>query len=47
MQGAVVVMVTKVFVGEVNGRHGDHKSAIPSEAQLEQAQIDMITVFPL
>lgn len=39
-------MVTKVFVGEVNGRHGDHKLAIPCEAQLEQAQVDRVMVFP-
>lgn len=31
-------MVTEVFVGEVQGRQGDHKSAIPGKAQLEQAQ---------
>lgn len=37
-------MVTAVFVGEVNGRHGDHKLAIPCEAQLEQAQVDKFMV---
>lgn len=37
-------MVTEVFVGEVNGRHGDHKLAIPCEAQLEQAQVDKFMV---